>query len=163
MNPSIQLRPAHRDDCALILSLIRELADYERLLHEVEASAANLEQHLFGPTPRAEALIVETGDGVAGFALFFHNFSTFVGKPGLYLEDLYIRPAFRGLGYGRRIMQRLAQIALERDCGRFEWWVLDWNEPAIEFYRSIGARPMSEWTVQRVDGEALRALARGES
>lgn len=155
----MHLRAATIDDCPLILQLVRELADYERLLHEVEASVALLQAHLFGQQPRAEALIVEADGEVAGFALFFHNFSTFLGRPGLYLEDLYIRPAFRGRGYGRRVMQRLAQIALERDCGRFEWWVLDWNSPAIEFYRSLGAQPMSDWTVQRVSGEALVALA----
>lgn len=157
----MQLRAARRDDCALILSLIRELADFEQLLHEVQTTEADLELHLFGAQPRAEALIVEADGAVAGFALYFHNFSTFVGKPGLYLEDLYIRPAFRGRGYGRQIMQRLAQIALERGCGRFEWWVLDWNTPAVEFYRSLGAQPMSEWTVQRVSGDALVALAQG--
>lgn len=155
----MHLRAATIDDCPLILQLVRELADYERLLHEVEASVALLQAHLFGQQPRAEALIAEADGEVAGFALFFHNFSTFLGRPGLYLEDLYIRPAFRGRGYGRRVMQRLAQIALERDCGRFEWWVLDWNSPAIEFYRSLGAQPMSDWTVQRVSGEALVALA----
>lgn len=157
----MHLRPAAIDDCPLILQLIRELADYERLLHEVEATVELLETHLFGPQPRAEALIVEADGEVAGFALFFHNFSTFLGKPGLYLEDLYIRPAFRGRGYGREVMQRLARIALARGCGRFEWWVLDWNSPAIEFYRSLGAQPMSDWTVQRVSGEALAALASG--
>lgn len=155
----MQLRAARRDDCALILSLIRELADFEQLLHEVQTTVADLELHLFGAHPRAEALIVEADGAVAGFALYFHNFSTFVGKPGLYLEDLYIRPAFRGRGYGRQIMQHLAQIALARGCGRFEWWVLDWNTPAVEFYRSLGAQPMSEWTVQRVSSDALVALA----
>ncbi|MBK8066635.1 MAG: GNAT family N-acetyltransferase [Rhodanobacteraceae bacterium] len=157
----MHLRPATIDDCPLILQLIRELADYERLLHEVEATAHLLETHLFGAQPRAEALIVEADGEVAGFALFFHNFSTFLGKPGLYLEDLYIRPAFRGRGYGRQVMQALARIALAGGCGRFEWWVLDWNSPAIEFYRSLGAQSMSDWTVQRVSGEALAALASG--
>lgn len=158
----MQLRAATIDDCPLILDLIRELADYERLLHAVEATVEGLQAHLFGAQPRAEALIVEADGALAGFALFFHNFSTFLGKPGLYLEDLYIRPAFRGRGYGRRVMQALARIALERGCGRFEWWVLDWNSPAIEFYRSLGAQPMSDWTVQRVSGAALVALARAE-
>ena len=155
----MHLRPATIEDCPLILDLIRELADFERLLHEVEATVEGLQAHLFGAQPRAEALIVEADGAVAGFALYFHNFSTFLGKPGLYLEDLYIRPAFRGRGYGRRVMQALARIALERGCGRFEWSVLDWNTPAIEFYRSLGAQPMSDWTVQRVSGEALVALA----
>lgn len=155
----MQLRSATRDDSALILSLIRELAEFEHLLHEVAADEATLAEHLFGAQPRAEVLIAEENGETAGFALFFHNFSTFLGKPGLYLEDLYIRPAFRGRGYGRSIMQQLARIAVERGCGRFEWWVLDWNRPAIEFYRSLGAQPMNDWTVQRVSGDALKALA----
>lgn len=155
----MQLRSATRDDSALILSLIRELAEFEHLLHEVAADEATLAEHLFGAQPRAEVLIAQVAGETAGFALYFHNFSTFLGKPGLYLEDLYIRPAYRGRGYGRSIMQRLARIAVERGCGRFEWWVLDWNHPAIEFYRSLGAQPMNDWTVQRVSGDALNALA----
>lgn len=155
----MQLRPATRQDTALILTLIRELADFEQLLDEVRADEATLSEHLFGSQPRAEVLIAEADAEIAGFALYFHNFSTFLGKPGLYLEDLYVRPAFRGRGYGRRIMQHLARVALERSCGRFEWWVLDWNAAAIDFYRSLGAEPMSEWTVQRVCGDALVALA----
>lgn len=154
-----RIRPATPADTALILALIRELAEYEKLAHEAVADEAGLAAQLFGPTPRAEVLIVEVGGAPAGFALFFHNFSTFVGKPGLYLEDLFVRPAFRGLGLGKQLMARLAQIAVERDCGRFEWSVLDWNTPAIDFYRSLGAVGMDEWTVQRVSGEALRALA----
>ncbi len=146
-------------DTDLILQLIRELAEFERLAHEVKTDAETLRAHLFGPTPRAEVLIVEVDAQTAGFALFFHNFSTFVGKPGLYLEDLYVRPAFRGAGIGRALMVRLAQIAVSRGCGRFEWWVLDWNQAAIDFYRSLGAEPMSEWTVQRVSGDALEQLA----
>ncbi|MBK9654242.1 MAG: GNAT family N-acetyltransferase [Rhodanobacteraceae bacterium] len=155
----MQLRSATRDDSALILSLIRELAEFEHLLHEVAADEATLAEHLFGAQPRAEVLIAQVAGETAGFALYFHNFSTFLGKPGLYLEDLYIRPAYRGRGYGRSIMQRLARIAVERGCGRFEWWVLDWNHPAIEFYRSLGAQPMNDWTVQRVSGDALKSLA----
>ena len=155
----MHLRSATRDDCALILSLIRELAEFEKLLHEVATDQATLAEHLFGTQPRAEVLIAEVDGQTAGFALYFHNFSTFLGKPGLYLEDLYIRPAFRGRGYGRRIMQALARIAVDRGCGRFEWWVLDWNHPAVEFYRSLGAEAMSDWTVQRVSGTALLALA----
>ena len=155
----MQLRSATRDDSALILSLIRELAEFEKLLHEVQATEQTLSEHLFGTQPRAEVLIAEVDGQTAGFALYFHNFSTFLGKPGLYLEDLYIRPAFRGRGYGRRIMQALARIAVDRGCGRFEWWVLDWNHPAVEFYRSLGAEAMSDWTVQRVTGTALLALA----
>ena len=155
----MHLRSATRDDCALILSLIRELAEFEKLLHEVQASEETLRENLFGTQPRAEVLIAEVDGQTAGFALYFHNFSTFLGKPGLYLEDLYIRPAFRGRGYGRSIMQQLARLAVDRGCGRFEWWVLDWNHPAVEFYRSLGAEAMSDWTVQRVSGTALLALA----
>ncbi len=155
----IRIRAAEPADAGLILALIRELAEYEKLAGDVVASEAGLTEQLFGPTPRADVLIVEVGDEPAGFALFFHNFSTFLGKPGLYLEDLFVRPAFRGLGLGKQLMVRLAQIAIERDCGRFEWWVLDWNTPAIEFYRRLGAVAMDEWTVQRVSGDALIALA----
>jgi GNAT superfamily N-acetyltransferase len=156
---AIRIRPATVADVASILAFIRELAEYERLTHEAVADEAGLAAQLFGPTPRAEVLIAEVGGQPAGFALFFHNFSTFLGKPGLYLEDLFVRPAFRGRGLGKRLMLRLAQIAVARDCGRFEWSVLDWNAPAIAFYRSLGALPMDEWTVQRVSGDALRALA----
>lgn len=155
----IRIRTAHPADAGLILAFISELAEYEQLTHEMIADEAGLAMQLFGPTPRAEVLIAEIGGEPAGFALFFHNFSTFIGKPGLYLEDLFVRPAFRGHGLGKRLMMRLAQIAIERDCGRFEWSVLDWNTPAIDFYRSLGAAGMDEWTVQRVSGEALRALA----
>ena len=154
-----RIRSATPADTALILALIRELAEYEKLANEAVADEAGLAVQLFGPTPRAEVLIAEIGGTPAGFALFFHNFSTFVGKPGLYLEDLFVRPAFRSLGLGKRLMLRLAQIAVERDCGRFEWSVLDWNQPAIDFYRSLGAIGMDEWTLQRVGGDALRALA----
>lgn len=157
--PVIVIRPAVREDAGQILAFIRELAEYEQLAHEAVADEAGLAVHLFGERPCAEALIAEVDGAPAGFALFFHNFSTFVGKPGLYLEDLFVRPAFRGLGLGKRLMVRLARIALERDCGRFEWSVLDWNTPAIDFYRSLGAAGLDEWTVQRVGGDALKALA----
>jgi GNAT superfamily N-acetyltransferase len=157
--PVIVIRPAIREDTGRILAFIRELAEYEKLADAAVADEAGLAAHLFGERPYAEALIAEVDGEPAGFALFFHNFSTFVGRPGLYLEDLFVRPAFRGLGLGKRLMVRLARIALERDCGRFEWSVLDWNTPAIDFYRSLGATGMDEWTVQRVDGEALKALA----
>lgn len=157
--PVIVIRPAVIADAGLILAFIRELAEYEKLSHEAVADEAGLATQLFGEHPRAEVLIAEVDGTPAGFALFFHNFSTFVGKPGLYLEDLFVRPAFRGLGLGKRLMLRLAQIAVERDCGRFEWSVLDWNQPAIDFYRSLGAIGMDEWTMQRVSGDALRALA----
>ena len=157
--PIISIRGAVREDAGLILAFIGELADYEKLAHEVVADEAGLIVQLFGERPRAEVLIAETNGEPAGFALFFHNFSTFVGKPGLYLEDLFVRPRFRGLGLGKRLMVRLAQIAVERDCGRFEWSVLDWNTPAIDFYRGLGAVGMDDWTIQRVSGDALRSLA----
>lgn len=157
--PDVVIRPAVREDAGRILAFIRELAEYEKLAHEAVADEAGLAQQLFGPTPRAEVLIAEVDGEAAGFALFFHNFSTFVGKPGLYLEDLFVRPQYRGLGLGKRLMVRLAKIALDRDCGRFEWSVLDWNTPAIDFYRTLGAVGMDEWTGQRVTGDALTALA----
>ncbi len=161
--PVIAIRPAVPADAGLILAFIRELGEYEKLSHEVVANEAGLAAQLFGERPRAEVLIAEVDGAAAGFALFFHNFSTFIGKPGLYLEDLFVRPAFRGHGLGKRLMARLARIALERDCGRFEWSVLDWNTPAIDFYRSLGATGLDEWTVQRVCGDALHALAESNS
>jgi len=123
-------------------------------------TAADIRASLFGEQPQAEVLIAEVGDDAAGFALFFHNYSTFLGRRGLYLEDLFVFPAHRGRGVGRALMGRLAQVAIERNCGRFEWWVLDWNEPAIRFYESLGARAMSDWTVYRLTGEPLARLAR---
>lgn len=157
--PSIILRAATRHDVPHILAFIRELADYERLSHEVVADEALLEAQLFGDAPPAEVVIALVDGEPAGFALFFRNFSTFLGRPGLYLEDLFVRPAHRGLGLGKRLMVHLAQLCVERGYGRFEWSVLDWNEPAIRFYRSLGAQPQDEWTVQRVTGEALTKLA----
>ncbi len=157
--PVIVIRPAVATDAGLILAFVRELAEYEKLSHEVVTDEAGLAAQLFSEHPHAEVLIAEVDGAPAGFALFFHNFSTFVGKPGLYLEDLFVRPTFRGLGLGKRLMVRLAQIAVERDCGRFEWSVLDWNTPAIDFYRSLGAVGKDEWTVQRVSGDALQTLA----
>ena len=159
----LQLRPATPADVPAILDLIRELADFEQLLHEVSADAATLGKHLFGEPARAEVLMAEVAGETAGFALFFHNFSTFLGKPGLSLEDMYVRPPFRGRGYCRFIMRHLARLAVERGCGRLEWWVLDWNEAAIRFYRSLGAVAMQDWTVQRVSGEALFRLAQSRS
>jgi GNAT superfamily N-acetyltransferase len=153
------IRPAAADDVPLILRFIRELAEYERLLHEVVATEDVLRGTLFGPHPYAEVAIAEVDGEPAGFALFFHNFSTFLGRPGIYLEDLYVRPALRGRGVGRALLRHLARLAVERRCGRLEWWVLDWNEPAIRFYRSLGAVAMDEWTVFRVAGEALDRLA----
>lgn len=156
---SHSIRIATIDDAPMIASLIRELAEYEKLPHEANSSADDIRRHLFGPRPYAEALIAEVDGEPVGFALFFHNFSTFKGRPGLYLEDLFVRPSHRGAGIGKALLARLASIAVERDCGRFEWAVLDWNEPAIGFYRSLGARPMDEWTIYRVDDEALARLA----
>ena len=157
--PDVQLRPATREDIGQILSFIRELAEYEKLAHEAVADEATLATQLFGDHPAAEVVIAEVDGQPAGFALFFHNFSTFLGQRGLYLEDLFVRPQFRGLGLGKRLMIHLAKLAVERDCGRFEWSVLDWNTPAIDFYRELGASPLDEWTVQRVTGDALKALA----
>jgi GNAT superfamily N-acetyltransferase len=143
----------------LILSFIRELAEYEKLSHEVVATEETLRNALFGERRFAEALVGEIGGEPAGFALFFHSFSTFLGKPGIYLEDLYVRPEFRGKGTGRALLIRLARLAKERDCGRLEWSVLDWNEPAIKLYRKIGAAPVSGWTGYRLTGDALEELA----
>ncbi|MFO1474714.1 MAG: GNAT family N-acetyltransferase [Lysobacterales bacterium] len=157
--PILTIRPATVEDVALVARLIRELAEYERLADAAVATEADLREQLFGERPAAEVLVAEADGEPAGFALFFHTFSTFLGKRGLYLEDLFVRPAFRGLGLGRHLMAALARIAVQRGCGRFEWSVLDWNEPAIGFYRALGASAMDEWTVQRLQGEALRALA----
>ena len=156
---TIQLRPAQIADVPQILAFIRELAEYEKLAHEAVADEATLAAQLFGDRPAAEVVIAEVDGQPAGFALFFHNFSTFLGKRGLYLEDLYVKRDYRGLGLGRRLMVHLAGLAVARECGRFEWSVLDWNAPAIAFYRELGALPLDEWTVQRVTGDALKALA----
>ena len=156
-----QIREATEEDVPLILSLIRELAEYEKLSDEVVATEDGLRENLFGERLYAEVLIAEHGGAPAGFALFFHNFSTFLGKPGIYLEDLYVKPEFRGAGIGKELLVHLARLAKRRDCGRLEWWVLDWNEPAIGFYRSVGAEPMDDWTVYRVSGSALEDLASG--
>lgn len=161
MSGAIAVRPARREDVPLILALIRELAAYERLSHDVVATEERLAEHLFGEPRRAEVLIGEWNGAPAGFALFFHNYSTFLARPGIYLEDLFVRPAARGHGLGRRLLEEIARLAVARGCGRFEWAVLDWNEPAIGFYRALGAQPMGDWTVFRLTGEALAALARG--
>ena len=161
---SLAIRPANPADLPLIAALIRALAEYEKLADEVRFDEAVLGDKLFGPRPYAEVLIGEVGGEPMGFALFFHNFSTFEGRPGIYLEDLFVRPEARGAGLGKALLGELARIAVARDCARLEWSVLDWNEPSIGFYRSLGARPMDEWTVMRVDGSALDALAgRGEA
>ncbi|HEY6454648.1 MAG TPA: GNAT family N-acetyltransferase [Steroidobacteraceae bacterium] len=160
MSPAqLSVRAVREEEVDLVLEFIRELAHYERLAHEVTATRADIHTALFGPHPYAEAVIGCIDGQACGFALFFHNFSTFLGKPGLYLEDLYVRPAARGRGLGRRMLAWLARLALERGCGRFEWAVLDWNEPALLLYRGLGARAADEWTLQRVTGEALVQLA----
>lgn len=156
---TVTIRPATPQDCGTILRFIRELAEYEREPDAVEATEQTLAASLFGPSPAAEALIAERDGEAIGFALFFHNFSTWKGKRGLYLEDLYITPAARGSGAGKALLVHLAGLALDRDCARFEWAVLDWNAPAIAFYRAMGATGMDEWTVQRVSGDALARLA----
>lgn len=156
---SLSIRPATPADLPLIAQFIRDLADYEKLADEVRFDEAVMGEKLFGARPYAEVIIGEIDGEPQGFALFFHNFSTFEGKPGVYLEDLFVRPAARGSGLGKALLSRLAAIAVERDCARLEWSVLDWNEPAIGFYKKLGARLMDEWTVMRVDGEALGALA----
>jgi GNAT superfamily N-acetyltransferase len=157
MNATI--RPARPDDAETLVALIRELAAYEKLEDQARAAPEALRRDLFGPRPFAEALVAEVDGGPAGFALFFHNYSTFRGQPGLYLEDLFVRPEHRGLGIGKALLASLARIAVERGCGRLEWSVLDWNEPSIGFYRSLGARPMDEWTIYRLDDEPLARLA----
>ena len=156
---SISLRVATRDDIPLIAQFIRALAEYEKLLNEVRLDEAVLADKLFGPRPYAEVLIGEIDGAPEGFALFFHNFSTFEGRPGIYLEDLFVTPEARGSGLGTALLAELARLAVERDCARLEWSVLDWNEPSIGFYKALGAKPMDEWTVFRLDGAALQGLA----
>ena len=153
-----QLRAALPPDVPLILGLIRELADFERLAHEVVADEETLSLHLFGARPAAEVVLGFVDNEPAGFALFFQNFSTFVGRPGIYLEDLYVRPAFRSQGLGSALLRHLARLAVSRGCGRFDWSVLEWNEDAIRFYEKLGARLMSEWRICRVTGDALAKL-----
>jgi len=154
-----QIVEAGIEDVADILGFIRDLAKFEKLEHEVAATEQGLRESLFGPRQYAEVVFVETEGERVGFAIFFHNYSTFLGRPGLYLEDLYVRPEKRGQGYGKLLLRHLASLAVARGCGRLEWWVLDWNQGAIDFYRSLGAEPMSDWTVYRLSGEALRRLA----
>lgn len=160
MAQDYEIRAATPADVPQILAFIRELADYEKLSHQVVGSEEQLAEHLFGATPRAEVLLLETSAGEpAGFALFFHNYSTFLTRPGIYLEDLFVRPHFRGKGYGKALLAALARKAVERSCGRLEWAVLDWNAPAIGFYESLGAGMMNEWRTFRLTGEALEKLA----
>ena len=155
---AVTFRFAVEQDTPLILNFIKELADYEHMLDQVVADEATLADQLF-QKKNAEVLFALENGREVGFALFFHNFSTFLGRSGLYLEDLYVRPDCRGKGYGKAILQKLVSIALERGCGRMEWWCLDWNKPSIDFYRSLGAEPMSDWTVYRLTGETLKNLA----
>jgi GNAT superfamily N-acetyltransferase len=157
--PIADVRPARREDVPAIVALIRELAAYEKLEHLATATPEALEPHLFGARPACECLVGEQGGAVVGFALFFHNFSTFLSRPGLYLEDLYVQPAARGTGLGKRFLQALARIAVERGCGRFEWCVLDWNVDAQRFYARMGATMQPEWRLCRVTGDALQDLA----
>jgi len=159
MDRSVSVRAAAEDEVALVLSFIRELAEFEHLAHEVVATEGKLRQALFGPRPFAEVVFACIEGEPVGFALYFHSFSTFLGRPGLYLEDLYVRPAARGRGVGRYLLHWLARVALERGCGRLEWAVLDWNEAAIGFYRKLGAELKEEWKTCRVAGAALAALA----
>jgi GNAT superfamily N-acetyltransferase len=156
----LRVDPATEADVPLILSLIRALADYERLSASVLADEARVRASFFGPARSAEALIARVGGEAVGFAVWFHNYSTFLGRHGLYLEDLFVVPAWRGRGIGRALILHLARVAVERGCGRMEWAVLDWNEPAIRFYKNLGAKPMDEWTVYRLTGDALARLAK---
>ena len=153
------IRPATRDDCPTILAFIKQLAEYEKLAHEVVATEERLQTSLFGEHPSAEVIIAEYRGNPVGFALFFTNYSTFLAKPGIYLEDLYVHADMRGRGFGKKLLAYLARLAVERDCGRLEWWVLDWNQPAKDFYQSLNAEPMDGWTVNRLTGKSLTALA----
>lgn len=157
--PDFVLREARAEDCGLILAFIRELAEYEKLSHEVVATEEVLRETLFGEHPCGEVVIGEFQGKAVGYALFFHNFSTFTGRPGIYLEDIYVKPELRGRGYGKCLLTYVARLAVERKCTRMEWSVLDWNEPSIQFYRSLGAVAMDEWTVQRLDGSSLDEVA----
>lgn len=157
--PACTIRFGQPDDVPTILSLIRGLAEYERLGHEMVGTEDLLRAHLFGERPYAEVILAEADGRAVGFALFFHNYSTFLTRPGIYLEDLFVLPDERGRGYGKALLTALGRIAVDRGCGRLEWSVLNWNEPSIQFYRSLGAVGMDEWTVNRVTGDALTALA----
>jgi GNAT superfamily N-acetyltransferase len=159
MSAEVRIENATAADVPLLLTLIRALAEYERLSAEVVATEGALRETLFGEARRAEAVIARVGAEAVGFALWFHNYSTFLARPGLYLEDLFVLPAWRGQGIGRALLRHLAQIAVERKCGRMEWAVLDWNTPAIGFYRTLGAQPMDEWTVFRLAGDGLTRVA----
>lgn len=161
MSTHVAFRSAERKDAPLILRFIKELADYEGMLDEVVADEATLEEWLFDKE-KAEVIFALQGEEEVGFALFFHNFSTFLGRAGVYLEDLYVKPEHRGKGYGKALLKKLASIAVERGCGRLEWWCLDWNKPSIDFYLSLGAEPMADWTVYRIAGDVLTQLAKAD-
>ncbi len=159
MNNDFKITWAEEQDIPTILNFIKELAKYEKLEHEAVATAESMKKNLFGERKFAEVIFLEESSKKVGFALFFHSFSTFLGVPGLYLEDLFVLPEYRGKGYGKRLLSELAKIAVDRECGRLEWSVLDWNKPAIELYLSMGSKPMDEWTVHRVTGDTLKKLA----
>lgn len=154
------IRPATPADTPTIVALIRGLADYERLSHLVSLDEDQLRTHLFGSRPFAEVLLAEEANEAVGYALFFHNYSTFLGQPGVYLEDLFVRPEYRGCGHGKELLAAVARLAVERGCGRLEWAVLGWNEPALRFYRSLGAVALNDWALYRLSGEALQNIAR---
>ena len=163
MRTSFHIRASTPDDLPIILQLIRDLAEYERAPNDVVATEEGLREVLFGKRPSAEVVLAMEGETAVGFAVFFHNFSTWLGRPGLYLEDLFVRPSHRGKGYGRALLVHLAKIAAERGCGRMEWAVLDWNEPAIKFYRTLGAAPNEEWTIFRLTSDKIARLAASDS
>ena len=158
---NLKFRYAERKDISLILHFIKELADYEQMLDEVVATEELLEEWIFDKK-KAEVIFAIEGEEEVGFALFFHNFSTFLGRAGIYLEDLFVLPHHRGKGYGKALLKKLAEIATERGCGRLEWWCLDWNKSSIDFYLSLGAKPMRDWTVYRIDGDTLKQLGEGK-
>jgi GNAT superfamily N-acetyltransferase len=155
---SVTIRSANKSDVPVILNLIRALAEYEKLADEVVATEEGLAYTLFGSRPYAEVLLAEENGEAAGFCLFFYNYSTFLGKPGLYIEDIFVRPEYRGKGIGKALFKKVAAIAQEKNCGRIEWWVLDWNEPTIQFYKNMGAKPMDEWTVYRLTEDQFANL-----
>jgi len=158
MMPELQIRAAAREDAAPILEMVKELAAYERLLHTVQATEADLREALFGPRPVAEAIVADRGGRAVGFALYFHNYSTFIGRPGIYVEDLYVRPAHRGQGIGGALMRHIIRLARDRRCGRVEWAALEWNEPAIRFYEAMGAKALNEWRLFRLTQEAMEKV-----
>ena len=159
----MKFRFAVREDTPLILTFIKDLAAYEKMLDEVVADEKTLEEWIFDKQKAEVIFVLDDEAQAAGFALFFHNFSTFLGRAGIYLEDLYVRPEYRGRGFGKGLIKELARIAVERKCGRLEWWCLDWNKPSIDFYLSLGAEPMSDWTVYRIAGDTLTKLAQPEN